>query len=299
MKKLSILLLVIMLITGLVGCGQTQDTEPSDATEISDINYQIGEVQLHPLYEKYPEYFGLDTMKGLEIYVWQMGKNLYHCGVLSGTNRMKTQEEIQMLMGNGATIEEMKDILCAYGINKDSVIIYPVHNPVSSYWYEINDEYQKQVEEMFWGALNNSTVVPKDFTVALTWNCYGVSSYDSKTGKLVKTTDATNPDDYVTYYQLTEEDKEYIYNLITQLDVSLYPEEYNPQNGWSEPSMSLILTVYYNGIQKTIKAEDISLSFISKDEKGQAFLSVCEAICNRLTSTEEWKALPEYEHFYE
>ena len=39
-------------------------------------------------------------------------------------------------------------------------------------------------------------------------------SYDSQTGKLVKTTDATNPDDYVTYYQLTDADKEYIYNLI-------------------------------------------------------------------------------------
>lgn len=54
---------------------------------------------------------------------------------------------------------------------------------------------------------SNPTVVPEDFSFALTWNCYGVSSYDSQTGKLVKTTDATNPDDYVTYYQLTTEDK--------------------------------------------------------------------------------------------
>ena len=147
--------------------------------------------------------------------------------------------------------------------------------------------------------INNPTVVPEDFAVALTWNCYGVSSYDSQTGKLVKTTDASNPDDYVTYYQLTNQDKEYIYSLIAPLDISSYPEEYDPQNGMSEPSMTLILTVYCNGIQKTIKAENIALSFTSEDEKGQAFLSVCEAICNRLTATEEWKALPDYENFYE
>ena len=50
---------------------------------------------------------------------------------------------------------------------------------------------------------------------------------------------------------------------------------------------------------KTVKAENISLSFVSEDEKGQAFLSVCEAISNRLTATEEWNALPDYENLYE
>lgn len=145
---------------------------------------------------------------------------------------------------------------------------------------------------------SNATAVPEDFTFALTWNCYGISSYDSQTGKLVKTTDATNPDDYVTYYQLTDQDKEYIYNLIASLDVSSYPEAYDPQNGMSEPSMTLILTVGCNGTQKNIKAEKIALSFTSEDEKGQAFLSVCKAICNRLTATKEWKALPDYENIY-
>ena len=140
---------------------------------------------------------------------------------------------------------------------------------------------------------SNPAVVPEDFAFALTWNCYGVSSYDSKT------TDATTPDDYVTYYQLTDQDKEYIYNLIAPLDVGSYPEVYDPQNGMSKPSMTLILTVYCNGTQNTIKAENIALSFTSEDEKGQAFLSVCEAICNRLTATEEWKALPDYENLYE
>ncbi len=34
--------------------------------------------------------------------------------------------------------------------------------------------------------------VPADFSFSLTWGCYGISSYDSRTGKLVKTTDATH-----------------------------------------------------------------------------------------------------------
>ena len=67
----------------------------------------------------------------------------------------------------------------------------------------------------------------------------------------------------------------------------------------SEPPMTLILSVYCNGTQKTIKAENIACEFTSKDEKGQDFLAVCKAIINTLTATEEWKALPDYEFYYE
>lgn len=140
--------------------------------------------------------------------------------------------------------------------------------------------------------------VPKDFSFALTWNYYGVSSYDSQTGKLVKTTDATNPDDYVTTYQLTEEDREHIYDLIASLDVNSYPDVYDLGSGMSKPSMTLILTVRMDGMEKTIKAENISNLMASEDEKEQYFLSVCNDISNRLMQTEEWKALPEYEKLY-
>ena len=87
--------------------------------------------------------------------------------------------------------------------------------------------------------------------------------------------------------------------LFTFIGRASYPDVYDPQNGMSKPSMTLILTVHCNGTKKTIKAENISLSFVSEDEKGQAFLSVCEAISNRLTATEEWNALPDYENLYE
>lgn len=140
--------------------------------------------------------------------------------------------------------------------------------------------------------------VPKDFSFALTWNVYGVSSYDSETGKLVKTTDATNPEDYVTNYKLTKEDKEYIYDLLASLDVNSYPDTYNPSNDISKTSITLILTVRMDGTEKTIEAKNISDFDASDDEKAQKFLSVCEEISNRLMETEAWKVLPEYEEFY-
>lgn len=108
-------------------------------------------VQLHPLYQKYPEYFGIDGMKGVEVYVWQMGGNAYYCGALPGTNRMKTEDEIQALFANGATLEEMRTILELCEVGRDRVSIIPVRNPLSSFWYEIDVAYRAELDALFWG----------------------------------------------------------------------------------------------------------------------------------------------------
>ena len=138
------------------------------------------------------------------------------------------------------------------------------------------------------------------FSFSLTWNCYGVSSYDSATGKLVKTKDATYPDDFITNYQLTEAQKQRILDWILDLNVMSYPDRYDPHKGGltSNPSMTLILSVKTDTIEKTITAADIALSYESGDPEGQKFLSVCKAIQDMLTETDAWKALPEYEFFY-
>ncbi len=148
------------------------------------------------------------------------------------------------------------------------------------------------------GCKAKKVTVPEDFSFALTWNTYGISSYDSETGTLIKTTDATYPEDFVTNHKLTDEEKIKIYSIVSSLDAASYPDVYDPQNGMSEPSMTLILTVRENGKEKTIKAEDISLSFESKTKKGRRFLGACEDIIDILTAIEEWKALPDYERYY-
>lgn len=140
--------------------------------------------------------------------------------------------------------------------------------------------------------------MPEDFSFALTWGVYGISSYDSRTGKLVKTKDATNPRDYVTYVKLSDEVMELIYKKLRALDVDSYPDEYDPTLG-SEPSAELILTVRKGDNVKTITAKDVSLSYTSPSVKGKRFIDTCLDISDILTATEEWKALPDYEFYYD
>ena len=142
--------------------------------------------------------------------------------------------------------------------------------------------------------------VPEDFSFALTWGVYGISSYDSRTGKLVKTKDATNPRDYVTYVKLSDDVMELIYKKLRALDVDSYPDEYDPDLMMaSDPSASLILTVRKGDYVKTIEAKDVSLSFDALFPKGKRFINTCSDISDILTSTEEWKALPDYEFYYD
>lgn len=144
--------------------------------------------------------------------------------------------------------------------------------------------------------------VPEDFSFSLTFGTYGISSYDSRSGKLVKTTQASNPEDYITNYRLADEEKELIYEYIHDLDPESYPDEYNPYGKGitSNPSDTLILTVRIGDSVKTIKAEDIAGSLSrSRKPKGQKFLDTCQAIIDILQATEEWKALPDYEFYYD
>ena len=99
---------------------------------------------------KYPEYYNLDTFKGIEVYVWQNDDGEYRCGAMSGTNRGKTIEELIALEENSASIKEMKSILASYKINKDSIIIIQVENPLSGDEIEIQGINPEEICELFW-----------------------------------------------------------------------------------------------------------------------------------------------------
>ena len=77
----------------------------------------------------YPQFFGLDTFKGLEVYVWK--NEDWRCGVRSGTNRLATQEELWAFR-EGATLDEMALILSSYGITQDDVFILYSYDPAFS-----------------------------------------------------------------------------------------------------------------------------------------------------------------------
>lgn len=142
MKKLIAAVLVLLCIVSMVGC----DNRSMD----KDLNEVAGTIaNEEELQQKFPEYYGLNTAKGLEVYVWQTAEDAYYCGVLSGTNRIKTPEEISGLAANGATVAEMKTILSSYDISNESISILPCKQPISDYAYQIDDTYLQKITELF------------------------------------------------------------------------------------------------------------------------------------------------------
>ena len=141
---------------------------------------------------------------------------------------------------------------------------------------------------------------PQNFSFSLTWGVFGTSSYDSASGKLIKTDDVRDVENYTATYFLTEEETLEIYNIIRELDITSYPDTYNPNpHLGSDPSMNLILSIKTDTLTKTIEAKDIVLEYKSDDKKGQKFLDACNSIRTLLIETEAWKALPENPHQYD
>lgn len=98
--------------------------------------------------KKFPEYFDLPTDKGLEVYIWQMSESNYQCGLMAGTNTNKTNEQKQSL--KPATIQEMRLILSTYSLPTNDIFLIAYSHPLSSYSYEINDEYYVELHAIFW-----------------------------------------------------------------------------------------------------------------------------------------------------
>ncbi len=138
-----------------------------------------------------------------------------------------------------------------------------------------------------------------EFDFSLTWGIFGISSYDSKTGRLVKTDDVENVEDFTTTYFLTPQEKLTIYKTVRELDMVSYPEEYNPTAGiGSDPYETLILSVEINATNIKITANEVALDDATSEE-GQRFMDACDTISDILENTDEWKALPENPHLYD
>ncbi len=126
MKKLLELILILVCVFSIVGCNNTTKN----------------------LQTKFPEYYNLDTFKGIEIYLWQNDNGEYLCGAMMGTNRNKTFEEISALANKGATVEQMKTILSSYNIDNDNIIIIPIN--INTTDFEIKTDEFASINEVFW-----------------------------------------------------------------------------------------------------------------------------------------------------
>lgn len=94
-------------------------------------------------------FFTDNAFKGIEIYVWQIAEGDYQCGAMIGTNRDKNIDEISGLFERSISIEDMNKIIAYCGIKKEDTRIIPCKQLYSSYYYEIDNEYIKNVESMF------------------------------------------------------------------------------------------------------------------------------------------------------
>ena len=106
-------------------------------------------VSLETLKEKYPEYFGLDITNGLEVYVSQFAEKVYQCQLFSGQTSFLKNNKIDF--EKRTTLQEMKLILSTYDISSEDIVVIPHYNPLSSYYYKIDDAYVEKVKSLFDG----------------------------------------------------------------------------------------------------------------------------------------------------
>lgn len=110
------------------------------------IKYGDSTRTIEELLEACPEYF---LASFPEVYVWQMAEDSYYCGALPTTDRNKTNEELMNLTKNPVSVEEMKRILSYCGFSLEEYNVYPIVQPISSYYYIIDDDYAEKIESMF------------------------------------------------------------------------------------------------------------------------------------------------------
>ena len=148
--------------------------------------------------------------------------------------------------------------------------------------------------------------VPDDFFFSLRFGTYGESSYNSQSGKLIKTRNSTDPEKFETTLILSEEEMREIYGLIRKININTYPDNYDPINPpdaedklMSIPHETLSLTARYGTIPKTVHCEEVAFGGGGYDEKSRAFLECVYRIRDIIKSSEEWKELPDYEFLHE
>ncbi len=99
---------------------------------------------------QYPDFFGLDVNKKLNIYVCQFAKGSYSFSVAEGDCELERTELMDMPL---IKLDELRIILSSYGAGKDDVNIVPWQNIYSSYigdlWIRGAHETDADVEARF------------------------------------------------------------------------------------------------------------------------------------------------------
>ena len=152
---------------------------------------------------------------------------------------------------------------------------------------------------------NNSvpsfSVLPEDFYFVLTWGVQKDSSYDSRTGTLIKTKYVIErqPEEYIAAYQYPNINE--IYEMAKSINVYSYADEYYPYEGSSiatNPTVDYVFEIN----NKTITSENCPILSEIPDgvsKRGKKYLTLILTIKNTLINSDEWKAMPDFEFLYD
>ena len=144
------------------------------------------------------------------------------------------------------------------------------------------------------------SIEQEDFYFVLTWGVQKDSSYDSRTGTLIKTkyVRERQPEEYIATYQYPNINE--IYEMAKSINVYSYADDYYPYEGCSmrsDPSVDYVFEIN----DKTITSNDCPITSEIPDsvtKKGKRYLTLIFAIKNTLVNSDEWKAMPDPEILY-
>ena len=152
--------------------------------------------------------------------------------------------------------------------------------------------------------------MPEDFAFSIVWGIEGESSYDSKTGELIKTTHASDPDQYAAIYKMSEDELKQVYGyLFHDMNLMDYPDRYDPfkrpfidEYTGSYPPTVIRISVFSEREKKTVLCPNTA-PFIGPERcptlKQKQFMTAVRNIIDLISSSEEWQAFPDYEFYYE
>ena len=101
------------------------------------------------LRNKYPHFFDVSTDGGLTVYVWQMAEENYRCYLANTSMEAISDNSFMYSTDESASVDEMKAILTERMVNQKDITVQGVINPLSSYYYELDEAYQKKVKALF------------------------------------------------------------------------------------------------------------------------------------------------------
>ena len=149
-------------------------------------------------------------------------------------------------------------------------------------------------------AVPSFSVAPEDFYFVFTWGVEKDSSYDSRTGTLIKTKYVIErqPEEYIAAYQYPNINE--IYEMAKTINVYSYADDYYPYEGSSiltSPAVDYVFEIN----DKIITSENCPIYNGIPDgvtKRGKKYLTLILAIRNTLINSKEWKAMPDPERLY-